>query len=87
MTAERDINVEFRGRHCNSCGKEVDMTFHGACRQCIIDDFDEPDDDFDPEGPAFECAGYYPDSAGEFYCPLWGSEECDWECPHGGLAP
>jgi len=20
-----------------------------------------------------------------FYCPLWGSEECDWECPNGGM--
>ena len=41
------------------------------------------DDDCDPEGPAFECAGYN-DGTG-FYCPLWGSEECDWECPEGGL--
>jgi hypothetical protein len=37
------------------------------------------DDDCDPEGPAFECAGFN-DGSG-FYCPLWGSEECDWECP------
>jgi hypothetical protein len=44
-------------------------------------DFDP--DEFDPEGPAFECAGYN-DGSG-FYCPLWGSEECDWECPHGGM--
>ena len=33
--------------------------------------------------PAFECAGYN-DGTG-FYCPLWGSEECDWECPEGGM--
>jgi hypothetical protein len=46
-----------------------------------MDRFDE--DDFDPEGPAFECAGFN-DGTG-FYCPLWGSEECDWECPNGGL--
>lgn len=67
---------------CAVCGKEVDMTFHGACRQCITDDFDD-DDDFDPEGPAFECAGYN-DGSG-FYCPLWGTEECDWECPEGAM--
>lgn len=47
---------------------------------------DLDDEEFDPEGPEFECAGYYPEPAGEFYCPLWGTEECDWECPHGGLA-
>lgn len=44
---------------------------------------DDDDDDFDPEGPAFECAGY--NDGTRFYCPLWGSEECDWECPEGGL--
>lgn len=65
---------------CTSCGKPADMTFHGVCRACIIDDFDD-DEEFDPEGPEFECAGYYPEPAGEFYCPLWGTEECDWECP------
>lgn len=53
----------------------------------IADDYDDFDDEeYDPEGPAFECAGYYPEPAGEFYCPLWGTEECDWECPHGGMA-
>lgn len=67
---------------CSSCGKETDMTFHGNCRACIVDDFDE-DEEFDPEGPAFECAGFN-DGSG-FYCPLWGSEECDWECPRGGM--
>ena len=45
-------------------------------------DFDnEPEDD----EFGFDCAGYYPEPAGEFYCPLWGTEECDWECPHGGI--
>lgn len=69
---------------CTSCGKGVAMTFHGQCRDCMIDDCDD-DEEFDPEGPEFECAGYYPEPAGEFYCPLWGTEECDWECPHGGM--
>ncbi len=51
------------------------------------DDFyDDDDEEYDPEGPAFECAGFY-DDLGQFYCPLWGSEECDWECPHGGNEP
>ena len=45
---------------------------------------DDPDDD--GYGFAFECAGYYPDGK-TFYCPMWGSEECDWECPNGGLEP
>lgn len=50
-----------------------------------MDDYDFDDEDFDPEGPAFECAGFN-DGTG-FYCPLWGSEECDWDCPNGGLEP
>ena len=51
------------------------------------DPYDEIDDDpdFDPENPfPFECAGF--DDGTGFYCPLWGSEECDWECPNGGLS-
>ncbi|MBP8235634.1 MAG: hypothetical protein KAY22_25400 [Rhizorhabdus sp.] len=52
------------------------------CRACLIDHYDDDDDD-DPEGLAFECAGFN-DGTG-FYCPLWGSEECDWECPNGGM--
>lgn len=66
------------GTTCASCGKPALMTWHGNCRDCIIDDLDE--EECDPEGPAFECAGYYPMEGGDFYCPLWGSEECDWEC-------
>ena len=52
------------------------------CRACLIDHYDDDDDD-DPEGLAFECAGFN-DGTG-FYCPLWGSEECDWKCPNGGM--
>lgn len=68
--------------HCDQPAK------HGRlCASCLADELAERDDDeFDPEGPAFDCAGYYPEPAGEFYCPLWGSEECDWECPRGGAA-
>lgn len=48
------------------------------------------DDDFeDDEGCPefeFECAGFW-EADGSFYCPLWGTEECDWECPNGGIDP
>lgn len=47
------------------------------------DPYDDLDDEYDPEGPAFECAGFY--DGGKFYCPMWGSEECDWECSRGGM--
>lgn len=61
------------------CQRCDNTTRHGGlCGSCIADDMDF-DDDSDPEGPAFECAGYN-DGSG-FYCPLWRSEECDWECP------
>lgn len=69
---------------CALCGKSCDMTFAGNCRNCAVDQYDDDEEDCDPEGPAFECAGYYPEPAGEFYCPLWGSEDCDWECPYNG---
>ena len=49
------------------------------------DDYDDDPDD-DGYGFAFECAGYYRNGK-TFYCPMWGSEECDWECPNGGLEP
>lgn len=65
---------------CPECGGV--SKFAGRCMACIASDFDD-DDDFDPEGPAFECAGF--DDGSGFYCPLWGSEECDWECPEGGM--
>ena len=67
---------------CTTCGREAAMTYHGECAACFIDTYDA-DEECDPEGPAFECAGYN-DGTG-FYCPLWGSEECDWECPNGGM--
>lgn len=55
-----------------------------VCAACIQDEMDRFDEeDIDPEGPEFECAGFN-DGSG-FYCPLWGSEECDWECPRGGM--
>lgn len=48
------------------------------------DELDMDDDDTGmDEGFVFECAGWN-DGTG-FYCPLWGSEECDWECPEGGM--
>lgn len=68
-------------RQCQRCDN---LTRHSRlCGSCIADMLDDEDDGPDPEGPAFECAGYN-DGSG-FYCPLWGSEECDWECPRGGM--
>lgn len=70
-------------RHCQRCDEPV---YNGwICSRCAADEIEshDMDDDFDPEGPAFECAGFN-DGSG-FYCPLWGSEDCDWECPRGGM--
>lgn len=44
------------------------------------DDFDVPEDEDE-----FDCPMFWSD--GQWHCPLLGSEECDWECPHGGMAP
>lgn len=67
---------------CRECAKPAEHTYTGLCRACLLHHFDDDlDDDFDPEGPAFECAGYN-DGTG-FYCPLWGTEECDWDCTEG----
>jgi hypothetical protein len=40
------------------------------------DDYDGHDLDDDTD--EFECHGYFVD--GRFYCPMAGTEECDWEC-------
>lgn len=43
-------------------------------------DFDQ-DDDLDEDGnPKFECARFWIKGEG-WYCPMAGTEECDWECP------
>lgn len=53
----------------------------------MVDDFDpdfpgdHDDDGLDENGnPIFECARYRVGKA--WYCPIAGTEECDWECPH-----
>ena len=71
---------------CSSCGQPAEHTYTGLCKSCLMDHYDDDGDEYDPEGPAFECAGYYRNDK-TFYCPMWGSEECDWECPNGGLEP
>lgn len=68
---------------CERCDRPVGHKYGRLCGACIADDM-EFEDDCDPEGPAFECAGFN-DGTG-FYCPLWGTEECDWECPNGGMS-
>lgn len=41
-------------------------------------DFDDHDpDDFD-ECDEFECAAYW--TGARWFCPLAGTEDCDWEC-------
>lgn len=78
-----DLTTEREGR-CETCMRCDRPARHdGLCAACIADDMEPDDDEFDPEGPAFECAGYN-DGSG-FYCPLWGTEDCDWECPRGGM--
>ena len=70
---------------CPRCDTPVNHKHGDLCAACIADDMDDWDDERDdPEGPAIECAGFT-DMLGEFYCPMWGSEECDWECPYGGM--
>lgn len=70
-------------RTCMRCDEPVTNSW--MCDRCAADEMAEREceDDY-AEGPEFECAGYN-DGTG-FYCPLWGSEECDWDCPHGGMA-
>lgn len=74
------ISEEYRCPRCDKTGQH-----RGLCSSCLADEMNMDDDDTGmDEGPAFECAGWN-DGTG-FYCPLWGSEECDWECPKGGMA-
>ena len=77
---ERSVSHHRPGAHLHHLRPGSGEDIHGECAACFIDSYD---DEFDPEGPAFECAGY--DDGTGFYCPLWGSEECDWECPNGGM--
>lgn len=69
-------------RNCMRCDDPV--TGSWMCERCAADEMAERDEDDDfAEDPAFECAGFN-DGTG-FYCPLWGSEDCDWDCPRGGM--
>lgn len=83
------------GHWCPSCGHLIarpESLEDGAhlpdeCRGCGYPDAGAvaeyhcgPDDD-DPDDDWFDC-GMMPDG----YCSKAGSEECDWECPNGGLA-
>jgi hypothetical protein len=46
------------------------------------DDFDDDQHDgLDEDGNIpFECSRYWIKGEG-WYCPMAGTEECDWECP------
>lgn len=62
---------------CASCGKQVDMTFHGNCRACEIDSHDyDPEVDERYEADEYDDCGLMPNGQ----CTRAGSEECDWEC-------
>lgn len=45
------------------------------------DDYDpiNYDDDDEPEETDFQCAAFLVD--GKWYCPIAGTEDCDWDCP------
>jgi hypothetical protein len=59
------------------------MNEHGCpdCGQlaCVCFDDDEEDVEITFDCPAFLDGGH-------MYCPLAGTEDCDWECPHGGYS-
>ena len=61
---------------CAACGKAVDMTFHGECRDCLIDNYDYDDDRELEDDGLDECA-----MTSDGYCMLAGTEHCEWECP------
>ncbi len=85
--AENEVALPIR--KCRMCGCTETTACGGPNGNCfwVGDDLcsacDDPFDSYDPpetedDTDAFECAGYYID--GEFYCPIAGTEECDWEC-------
>ena len=40
------------------------------------------EDEEDDDGQTYECQAYIQDGA--WYCPIAGTELCDWECKMGG---
>ena len=64
-----------RRRTCERCDTELSNVFH-LCAACAADDM-LPDDQPEYED-TFDC-GMMHDGT----CMLAGSEDCDWECPHG----
>lgn len=48
------------------------------------DPYDYLDDEDDPEeDEGFECAAFWvgDEKTGGWYCPIAGTEDCDWDCP------
>jgi hypothetical protein len=41
------------------------------------------DEDDEPDNFGFECPAFWvgDESTGGWYCPMQGSEDCDWDCP------
>lgn len=57
---------------CGTCGKSVDMTFYGDCRDCQIDSYDEDANDCHNcggEGFTYGCDW-------EWQCDTWDGDSC-----------
>lgn len=59
MTLTEQMKAD--GMTCAECGKPTDMTFHGLCRNCIIDSMDyDPDVDDRYEADEYDDCGLMP---------------------------
>lgn len=70
-------------RACARCDRPVEHKHGDLCAACIADDMEpdeEREDDPDQVFLDFVC-GMLPNGQ----CMLAGSEDCDWECPYGGM--
>ena len=91
-------SVNEDGHWCPSCGEliarpewlECGAHLPDECKTCGYPDADavadyhygpDDDDEDDPDAWMDDC-GMMPDGT----CTKAGSEECDWDCPNGGLA-
>lgn len=57
---------------CGTCGKAVDMTFYGDCRDCQIDSYDEDANDCHNcggEGFTYGCGW-------DWQCDTWDGDSC-----------
>jgi len=72
------------GKVCERCDTPIKHKHGNLCAACIADDMDYDEAvDGRYEFDEFDDCGKMPDGQ----CTKAGSEECDWECPHGGRKP